>query len=394
MKTEAVGRYLAARPFLPMRSYSLMLSAPGPETVIDGVSYLYFGGTGYLGLATHPEVVEAGCEALRKYGVHSATSRGRFGTNPPVLEVERRAAEFFGTEDAFYFGSGYAANHILVSATADEVEAVLLDESSHYCVQEAARLPGVPVITFRHGDPDDLRRAAAPWGRVLVMADAVGPSDGSTAPVPEYLEVLETRERAVLLLDDAHGFGVLGPDGRGLLDELGLWPQVNGGGSADSDSPVRLVVCGTLAKALGGFGGVIPGTAAFVEKVRSSSHYFDGSSAPASAVAGSTAKALELVIRQPELRQRLHENIARLRNGLRDLGLNPPAGRTAHFGVALEKAETMRTIYEALKSRGILLPYIAAYSGIPPQGILRFAVFANHTPEQIERLLSELRSLL
>ncbi|RYD29757.1 MAG: pyridoxal phosphate-dependent aminotransferase family protein [Verrucomicrobiaceae bacterium] len=161
MKTEGLGRFLAARLFLPMRSYSLMLSAPGPETVIDGVSYLYFGGTGYLGLATHPEVVEAGCEALRKYGVHSATSRGRFGTNPPVLEVERRAAEFFGTEDAFYFGSGYAANHILVSATADRMEAVLLDESSHYCVQEAARLPGVPVIPFRHGDPDDLRRAAS-----------------------------------------------------------------------------------------------------------------------------------------------------------------------------------------------------------------------------------------
>lgn len=374
-------------------TYSMMHSAPGPETVIDGVPYLYFGGTGYLGLASHPEVIEAGCEALRRYGVHSATSRGRFGTTPPVLAVEERAAEFFGTEDAFFFGSGYAANHILVSATSADAHAVLLDESSHYCVGEAARLPGLPVVTFRHGDPEDLNRAAAPWGKVLVMADAVGPSDGGLAPVADYLEVLKTRDQAVLLLDDAHGFGVLGNEGRGLLDEVGLWGRVNGG-LHEADSPVRIVVGGTLAKALGGFGGIIPGTAAFVEKARKSSHYFDGSSAPASAVAGSTAKALEIVIRQPELRHRLWENAARLRGGLRALGLQPPPGRSAHFGVALEKAETMRGIYETLKSRGILLPYIAAYSGIPPQGILRFAVFANHTPAQIDHLLSELGSLL
>jgi hypothetical protein len=98
-----------------------MESAPGPETVIDGVRYLYFGGTSYLGLANHPEVIAAGCEALRRYGVHSATTRARFGTNPPVLGVERQAAEFFGTGDAFYFHSGYVANHILVAALAPAI---------------------------------------------------------------------------------------------------------------------------------------------------------------------------------------------------------------------------------------------------------------------------------
>jgi len=275
----------------------------------------------------------------------------------------------------------------MIAAFTTNLEAVLLDDAAHYCVAEAARLAGVPVTTFRHRDPADLERVAKGKRNFLVMADAVGPSSGALAPVMEYLDVLRNREGARLLLDDAHGFGVLGEDGRGLLDELRLWPSVNTAGWG-------LHVCGTLAKALGGFGGIIPGSWEFVRHVRSASHYFDGASAPASAVAGATAKALEIVIREPELRTRLRENSNQLRAGLRALGLNPPEGATANFGVGAGDAVNMRRIHETLKAREIMLPYVGSYSGIPPEGILRFAVFANHTPEQIDRLLDELRAIL
>src|SRR5262245_28491450 len=107
----------------PMPPVSLMESPPSTETVIDGVRYLYFAGTSYFGLAAHPEVIEAGCAALREFGVHTATTRARFGTSPPVLAVEELAARYFGTEDAFYFGSGYAANHIMVAALAPVADA-------------------------------------------------------------------------------------------------------------------------------------------------------------------------------------------------------------------------------------------------------------------------------
>lgn len=374
-----------------MNNYSLMQSAPGPETVIDGVRYLYFGGTSYLGLANHPEVIEAGCEAIRRYGVHSATTRARFGTNPPMLDVERRAAEFFGTEDAFYFGSGYVANHILVAALAPDADVVLVDEAAHYCVLEATRLAGKAVHTFRHRDPADLARVASSHDRVVVLADGVNPSTGTVAPVREYLATLAGRAHASLLLDDAHGFGVLGEHGRGLLDELKLWSHANGGPAVNG---VRLCVGGTLAKALGGFGGIIPGTRAFVERARKSSHYFDGASAPASAEAGATAKSLEIVMREPELRVRLRANVHHVRAGLPELGLTVPEGDTANFGVTIGDAASMKRIHEALKARSIMLPYVGTYSGLPPEGVLRFAIFATHTTEQLDRMLAGLRATL
>jgi len=374
---------------------AIMESPPGPETVLDGVRYLYFAGTSYLGLAGHPEVIEAGCAALRQYGVHSATTRARFGSTPPVLEVERRAAEYFGTEDAFYFASGYVANHILVAALASSADAICLETTAHFSVQEAARLANLPVKTFLSGDAEDLRRACHGFERVAVMADAVGPSTGRLGPVATYLAVLENLpgiRHATLLLDDAHGVGVLGPNGRGLLDELGLWERANG--QASSPPRVELCVGGTLAKALGGFGGIIPGSRDFLRRVRAASHYFDGASAPASPVAGASAKALEIALKHPDLRARLRGNVLRLRAGLRELGLPVPEGAAAHVGVSIGSGDHMSSVEQELKHRGIVVPYLANYSGSAPQGLLRIAVFANHTEEQIDRLLAALREIL
>ncbi len=374
-----------------MTQTSMMDSAPGPETVIDGVRYRYFAGTSYLGLASHPEVIEAGCEAMRRYGVHSATTRARCGTIPPVAAVEVRATEFFGAEDAFYFGSGYVANHIMVAALAEDLDAVLVDEAAHYCLGEAARFAGVPVLTFRHDASDDLARMAAKSRRVLVMADAVNPSTGELAPVRDFLVALESCERAALLLDDAHGFGVLGENGRGLCEQLGFWERVN---RRFESTGVSLFVCGTLAKALGGFGGIIPGSVELVERARTKVHFFDGASAPASAVAGSTAKALEIVMREPSLRVRLRENSAYLREGLRQLGLTVPEGETAHFGVVAGDAANMERIHRELKAHRIMVPYVGAYSGLPPTGVLRFAVFATHETSDLDQLLDALRTIL
>jgi 8-amino-7-oxononanoate synthase len=377
-------------------SVPVMQSPPGAETIIDGQRYLYFAGTGYLGLAGHPEVIEAACEATRRYGIHSATSRGGFGHIPLTLEVERRAAEFFGVDDAFYFITGYVANHILVQALAGRVDALFVDAAAHFCIEEAARLAGRPIARFRHRDPEDLAQALQsklkPGQRPMVLSDGVFSLTGALAPLHDYLRVLSTCELASLVIDDAHGWGVLGERGRGTLEHLGLWSDAIN--ATVESSGVGLYVGGTLAKALGGFGGLIPGSRPFVDRVRSASHYYEGASAPPSAVAGASAKALELVRRDPALRQRLQANIRQLRSGLRHLGVPTDDSPAANLGVQIGDAANMQRIHATLKAKGILVPYVAAYAGSTKAGLLRFAVCATHTPAMIAQLLDELQRTL
>jgi len=373
-------------------SLPMMESAPGAETVIDGNRYLYFGGTSYLGLAGRPEVIEAACEAARRYGIHSATTRTGFGTNPPTAAVERLAAEFFGTEDAFYYVSGYVGNHILIQALADRCDMVLADELAHFCLCEAAKLPGKPVAKFRHRDADDLQSkiaaCIAAGRRPLVMTDGIFAATGWMAPIDRYLAALARCGTATLLIDDAHAFGAVGANGRGTLEHFDLWgPSVNGDVQPDG---VAIYVSGTLSKALGGFGGILMGGAALMDRARATSHYHDGASAPASPVAGASAKALDIVLREPQLRQRLQANVARVRGGLREMGLAVEDSPAPIIGVTIGNADNMRRIHQDLKAAGILLPY-STYSGAGKEGVLRIAVFATHTDEMLDRLLAELR---
>ncbi len=376
-----------------MNEVPLMESAPGPETKIDGWTYRYFAGTSYYGLHGHPEVIAAGCEGFRKYGFHTATSRAGFGNSGPLLEVERRAAEHAGREAGFYFSSGYAANHILVQA-AGRADAVFIDESAHFCVEEAARLRGLPIHTFRSRDADDLRTRIAehlPAGGVpLVMTDGVSPATGRLPPLDEYVRLLADFAPAILLVDDAHGLGVFGQNGRGSLEHFGFHEAANGGPGIGG---VTLLAGATLGKALGGFGGIITGSAEFIRHVRASSHYYDGSSAPPSPVATATAKSLELVAGDPSFLQHLQRNSRRLRAGLSGFGLAVHDAPSAQVGVAIGTAENMARLHRELRAEGIIVP-VTSYIGTGPEGIMRFAVCSGHTGEMIDDLLVALGRFL
>ena len=371
---------------------ALMQSPPGPLTRIDDREYLYFGGTSYLGLAGRPSVIEAGVRALRKYGVHTATSRTGYGYNPSTLAVEEEAARFFGKSSSFYFGSGYMSNHILISLALDILPeaTVFVERSSHFCVLEASKLGKKDPVLFDWDRLESLEIQVKEKekGPVIVMADAVSPVTGRLAPVEDYLAILSRGENgAILILDDAHGVGVLGDAGRGRLELAGLWDRVN-----ESLDPANLPIFmgATLSKALGGFGGIIPGSTEFVERAKVASDYFGGASAPATAEAACTAEALKVVQQEPDLRLQLRENSLHLRAGLVKLGLEPLPHPTAHLGMPIGSKESMLSLHEKLKERGIILPYISRYVGIPKSGAMRFAVFANHTRSQIDQLLQEL----
>jgi 8-amino-7-oxononanoate synthase len=382
----------------------LIESPPGAYTVIDGQRYLYFVGTGYLGLQGHPEVIRAACEAAEKYGIGSATSRSGYGDTPPVLEVERAAAELFRLEDAFYFMSGYVGNHILVLALQETFDAVFVDELSHYCVSEAAQLTGRPVFRFRHGDAEDLAaslKANLKAGqRPLVASDGVFAARGTIAPVADYRDVLGEYPEAVLSIDDAHGLGVLGDNGRGTYEHAGLFDcGVNAEVMVAPPCPAlpcgpRRLVCGTLSKAFGGFGGIIPGSRGFIERLKATSHYYSGASAPPVPVAAATAKAIELVQADPDMRTQLWENVARLKSGLRKMGLEVDDTPVPIVCLTFGSAENMQRIQRELMHREICIAYKATYAGLGPEGAIRLAVFSTHTHEMIEQLLEELQRLV
>lgn len=374
-----------------------MHGPPGAETLIDGRRFLYFAGTGYLGLQGHREVVQAASDAAWRYGVHTATSRSGFGTSPPVAEVERRAAEFLETDAALYLVSGYAGNSALAAALAADVDLALVDESAHDSMREAARLLDRlerPPIAFRHRDAQHvaelLAKHAAPARRVLVMTDGVFAVSGRIAPLADYLAILDRYAGSMLLVDDAHALAVLGEHGRGSLELARVTPEsINC--LPDTARPTAVFHTTTLSKAVGGQGGAIAGSRALLERVRASSGWFRGASAPAAPVAAATAKGLEIVQREPGLRAQLAANVSAVRAGLRSLGLHVDESPAPIVGVSLDSAEAMQTVHERLMAEGIVIGYTRDYAGAGPLGMLRIAVFATHTSQMIERLIDALR---
>lgn len=378
-----------------------MQTPPGPLTIVDGKQYLYFAGTGYLGLQGHPAVIAAACEAAEEYGTGSATSRTHtgFGNTPPVLLVEEEAAELFGCEAALYVPAGYLAPQVLLATLRGTCDVALLDEHCHYALRDAARILGNRVVTFRHRDPGSLveKLSVCDGGRrrPLVVTDGVFAATGSLAPLADYHDILRAYPGAALLVDDAHGLGVLGERGRGLLEHAGLLSErVNAledelAGLAASGTP-RLYHCASLSKAVGGYGGIIPGTRRFVEWMKVRSPIYRGATPPPPPIAAATAEGLRIVRCEPELRERLHVNARSLKAGLRRIGFDVEDGPAPVASISLDSADRMQHLQQELASCGILIAYFGHYSGLPPQGALRIAVFAGHTEAMIGRLLDEL----
>lgn len=377
---------------------SVMQSAPGPYTVIDGRRCLYFAGTSYLGLHGHPQVVEAACAAVKQFGVHTATSRSGFGDSPPVLEMEAKAAAFLGKEAAWCFVSGYLGATVLAAALASEFDAVFIDEHAHYSVFDAAKLIDGPVIPFKHADADDLHtklKSHLRWRqKPLVMTDGVFAMLGDVAPVAAICEVLAEYEGAGLLVDDAHGLGLLGASGRGTFEHAGLHDAVNRATATQDAGGVRLLQCATLSKAMGGYGGVVAGDAAFIDALRRGGTIYRGASAPPAPVAAASSAAIDVINDDPSIRNRLRANSDALRTGLRGLGFDVPEAPTPIICLQLDDPVAMQRLQQSLLQRDIAIAYSAKYSGLGPAGGLRIAACAGHTGEMIEQLLTEMKEAM
>ena len=360
----------------------VMESAPGPRTRINGRDVDYFCGCGYLNLHSHPEVIQAACEAVKTYGLGSATSRTGHGSNPPLLEVEERAARFFGTEAALYFVSGYLGNSIILQGLRHEYDVVFLDDESHYSVSDGVSLSNKRSVTFAHCDPEDLRSRMRenlrPEEVPLIICDGIFPISGEISPLPEYAGILESHERGFLVVDDAHATGILGGRGRGTFEHFGLTGD-------------NLLFSGTLSKAMGAFGGIIPGEEGFIGSLKDNSKIPSASSAPPTPAAAAAARALEILSNEPRLRERLLANVSRAKQGLRGLGFeiqDNPVPIICLHGRGLD----LKGMEQRLFEDDIAVLYVpgGGYSSVPEGGAIRIAIFSSHSEEQIERLVARI----
>lgn len=365
----------------------LMESAPGARTVIDGEEVDYFCGCGYYGLQGHPELIQAACEAVKKYGIGSATSRSGYGNNPVLLEVEERASEFFGTESALYFVSGFLGNSILLQGLEDQYEVIFTDRESHYSVMDGVALVNKPLVKFSHLEYQDLRKKLKkhlrPSQRPLVICDGIFPVSGEISPIPEYLKVLEEFDEFYICVDDAHATGVIGEKGRGSFEYFGLKDE-------------RLYSSGTLSKALGGHGGIIAGDKEFIERLKEKSKIPYASSAPPTPAAAATAKAIEILSKNPGLRKKLWANVAHAKTGLRDLGFYIDDTPVPIICLHSKKDIDLEALQLNLLKKGIAVFYVPGktYSSVPESGAIRIAIFSSHTKNQIGRLIKEIKRFL
>ena len=362
----------------------VMDSAPKPETIINGEPYLYFGGVGYYQLHSHPEVIKAACDATVKYGMGSATSRSHTGMTQLHFDVECKAADFFGTEDAVYLPSGYLSNIAGIQAlwSMGMFDKIFIDQTAHYCNMDGAFSVRAPVFVFNNNDPEHLliqiKKNLKATERPLIITDGMFSVYGYMACIPELLNIAEQYD-GTIWIDDAHPTGVIGDNGRGTYEYFGL------------KSP-RLFMGTTLSKAFGGFGGVIPGTKEFVTMVRKG-NVLKGASQPSTAAAAASLKGMEILIANPGMRQQLWSNARRLKAGLNSIGIKVDENYFPMAAFTTGNMESMKRIRKELLNRNIFIQ-LSTYVGAGSAGTLRMVVFSTHSNEQIDYLINSLKEII
>lgn len=343
----------------------------------EGKPYLFFGGTDYHRLASHPAVLRALREVAESDGLSCAGSRTTTGNHPLLPELERKVAAFLGAGEAALCSSGYLSNAVALEAVAGEFQRFFIDGGAHSSLAApAGRLSREAVITFRHADLEDLTRGLKarlhPGERPLVLTDGVVPVDGEMPPLRAYWEAVRDFGGA-LLVDDAHGIAVVGPTGKGSPEEAGL-----PGGS--------FIQTGTLSKGLGAFGGLVAGQAGLAGKIVERSLAFVGGTPIPPPLAAAALRSIEILHESPGLITGLRGRMLRVRERIRAMGFRIPSSPAPILSITHHDVNKNQRLRSLLFERGIYPPFIH-YPGSPPGGTFRFAVSSAHAEEEVDLLL-------
>lgn len=364
-----------------LRTRRVVEGPQGPLLHVDGRDELSFCSNDYLGLANHPALTGAATAALQRYGMGASASPLISGHTAAHEALEAELAAFVGMPAALVFGNGYMANIGVAGALVGRGDTVIVDRLAHASLIDGARLSGASLKVFPHNDVQRLEQVLARCnsGRKLVVTDAVFSMDGDLAPLAELAAVC-ARHDAWLLVDDAHGLGVLGPQGRGSLALAGV-------------SGPHVLIMGTLGKAVGVAGAFVAGAASVVAWIMQRARTYMFSTAHPPALAAATSASLALIAREEWRRERLQELTAQLRAGLAGLPWTLLPSSTAIQPLIVGENAAARTLAAALRAQGIWVPAICPPTVPKGTARLRISLSALHTPDDVARLVDALRSL-
>ncbi len=360
------------------------LSSPqGAWLVVDGQRALNFCSNNYLGLANHPRLVDAARKATEQYGVGPAAVRSIAGTMDLHVQLEQRFAKFKGVEFAITFQSGFMANLATIPALVGKDDAIISDELNHASIIDGCRLSGAKIIRYKHCDVADLEQVLkenrSQYPRALVITDGVFSMDGDIAPLDKIYEVVKSYQ-AVLMVDDAHGEGVLGHGGRGIVDHFKLHGKVD-------------VEIGTMSKAFGVVGGVVAGNSFVVEWLRQRGRPFLFSSAMTVPDTAACLASLDLLEESTELVDRLWENTRYFKKEMQTLGFDIGNSVTPITPVMLGEAPLAQQFSRELFEQGVF----AMALGFPtvPRGKARIRVMisASHSKQDLDYGLQAFRTV-
>jgi len=347
----------------------------GVRACLDGRPALLLGSNSYLGLEQHPRVREAAAQAVAEWGAGSTGSRLTTGCLAPHAALEREIAEWFGAEAAVLFGSGYLANVGAIPALAGRGDLILSDALNHASLIDGVRLSRAETRIYRHADVAHAQALLADRGafrHCLLVTDGVFSMDGDLAPLTALAALAEEHD-AWLMVDDAHGIGVLGATGGGSAEDAG------------APVPIRM---GTLSKALGAEGAFIAGSAALVDWLRNRARTAIYSTAPAPASVAAARAAIQLVRESPERRATLRARADFWRSGLRALGFNVPEGITPIVPVLLGEAGLTLEFAARLEAEGVFATPIRPPTVPDGTARLRATVSAAHSEAELREALA------
>jgi 8-amino-7-oxononanoate synthase len=356
--------------------FRVIESAQDPEVVCDGRRMIMLGSNNYLGLTNDPRVKEAAIDAVRKYGSGCAGSRFLNGTLDLHVRLEERLARFMRKDSAVTFATGYQVNLGAISCLVGKGDVVYLDKQDHACIIDGARLSFGEVRKFKHNDARDLARQmrndTAARGRMIVV-DGVFSMEGDIAPLPEIVAAAREFDAAIMV-DDAHGIGVLGPTGRGTAEHYGLEEDVD-------------LVMGTFSKSMASVGGFIAGDETVIDFIKHRARTLIFSAAPPPASVAAALATIEIMEREPERRTKLWENARFFSEGLRSLGLDTAGSQTPVVPVVVGEDDTALAMVQRLHDEGVFVNCVLSPATPPGRALIRTSLMATHTRDQLTRAL-------